>query len=699
MYGLQARQIRRRRLDDALGAQERGDIFHAYDLATELLEEHPDHLGLQYHVVLSLARMGLTAKAQDKLEQWGLQDTRDTELAALAGRLAEFRATLLQKGQRDQDKHAPKMGLASQLFVRAFEDVAALPARLQKDLAWAAGYPEDRQRHAEDAVAAYAKVFEETGGFYSGFNLASMHLLADDPNNAGAIARSVLSQLEERPIIEAERFVLASAKSQCYLLTGEYDRIDDDLLEDLASNQPKNLIEASTVWRQLDQTVRELKRHMADKDNRSVVITFNKALERLNRIQRPSVVHFCGRMISAPFDEVGLFLAGEQEEEVSRLVKEAMKEHNVGAGFGALACGADILFAEALLDAGSELHVVLPFDKERFIETSVRRGGTDWITRFHNCMDAATSVNDATTTAYLGDEMLFGHGSRVAMGMAILCAKMYRLPKLQLAVTQDRKGKKGTAGTAANMWDWQRRKDRRTEVIPIAGGQASQDSVAPHAHGTGRKVKAILFGDLKGFSKMGEDRFVLYRDILLKTIADLIEEFDPAFYKKTKPNDKIEFCNTWGDAVYVIVNSATNAAEFSLRLQEQLKLMESELIAAGLPKEMKLRLGGHLGPVFHGLDPILKTHNWSGSEVSRAARMEPVTPPGEVYVTEPFAAVLALEDHDDKFFCAYDGNIPSAKGYGRFRMYKLQRLTSKKGVTDKHAPTATPLDSDPTFMR
>ena len=36
-----------------------------------------------------------------------------------------------------------------------------------------------------------------------------------------------------------------------------------------------------------------------------------------------------------------------------------------------------------------------------------------------------------------------------------------------------------------------------------------------------------------------------------------------------------------------------------------------------------------------------------GSHVSRTARIEPVTPPGEVYVTEAFAAALELQGRDD----------------------------------------------------
>ena len=59
-----------------------------------------------------------------------------------------------------------------------------------------------------------------------------------------------------------------------------------------------------------------------------------------------------------------------------------------------------------------------------------------------------------------------------------------------------------------------------------------------------------------------------------------------------------------------------------------------------------------------------------GSHVSRTARIEPVTPPAAVYVTEPFAAALALAGAD-RLACDYVGHMPAAKDYGRLRMYRL----------------------------
>ena len=49
-----------------------------------------------------------------------------------------------------------------------------------------------------------------------------------------------------------------------------------------------------------------------------------------------------------------------------------------------------------------------------------------------------------------------------------------------------------------------------------------------------------------------------------------------------------------------------------------------------------------------------------------------MTPPGAVFVTEPFAAILALESPGE-FRCRYVGRISLAKDYGTYRMYLLTR--------------------------
>ena len=111
------------------------------------------------------------------------------------------------------------------------------------------------------------------------------------------------------------------------------------------------------------------------------------------------------------------------------------------------------------------------------------------------------------------------------------------------------------------------------------------------------------------------------------------------------------------------------AAACALGLQDAMDAVD--LDALGLPSHLALRLGAHTGPVFPVYDPVVRAPAFMGSHVSRTARIEPVTPPGTVYVTEPFAAALMLQN--SQFRYDYVGHIPGAKDYGRLRMYRLRR--------------------------
>ena len=77
-------------------------------------------------------------------------------------------------------------------------------------------------------------------------------------------------------------------------------------------------------------------------------------------------------------------------------------------------------------------------------------------------------------------------------------------------------------------------------------------------------------------------------------------------------------------------------------------------------------------PVFRGFDPIIGRDNYFGSSVTKAARIEPVTPPGMVYASEAFAATLAATERDE-FSLEYIGRMALAKGYGESRIYRLDR--------------------------
>ncbi len=92
-----------------------------------------------------------------------------------------------------------------------------------------------------------------------------------------------------------------------------------------------------------------------------------------------------------------------------------------------------------------------------------------------------------------------------------------------------------------------------------------------------------------------------------------------------------------------------------------------------MPDFLALRIGAHFGPVWEREDPVLHHPSFFGAHVSRAARIEPVAIPGSVFVSEPFAARLALIRPGFGF--EYVGERQAAKSYGALRMYLLNRIS------------------------
>jgi class 3 adenylate cyclase len=96
--------------------------------------------------------------------------------------------------------------------------------------------------------------------------------------------------------------------------------------------------------------------------------------------------------------------------------------------------------------------------------------------------------------------------------------------------------------------------------------------------------------------------------------------------------------------------------------------------ANGFPHPLALRIGLHVGPVQRVLDPITRRRNFTGSHVNRAARIEPITPPGAVYASEAFAALAAIHDTPG-FVCEYAGRTALAKAAGTYPLYHVRRST------------------------
>lgn len=370
-----------------------------------------------------------------------------------------------------------------------------------------------------------------------------------------------------------------------------------------------------------------------------------------------AVVVFCGHMFNA---------GSTEEDALTTRIGTVLDRLAPSAGFGPLACGADILIAEALLARGAELHVVLPFAEDDFIAESVVCGGVDWLERYRACRGATTAIHFATPGAYVGDDNQFAYNTRLAMGLAVLRAQALKVPAVQVAVVSDRiasLSQTGLAGTVADIKLWQTL-GRETETIPA--GPVPRDLHFPPqivaGNGTRREIRSILFADYKGFSRLGERELPLFMAEVMGRIGAVLNEF----------GDHVEFRNSWGDAIYAIVDTPQNAARIALELQRRLTGLPAQLHPPGTVAGM--RIGVHFGPVWHGSDRITGNRLWYGGEVNRTARIEPVTPVGGVYCTESFAAALLVDDCRDCKFISV-GRQALAKDFGEVELYRLEEAS------------------------
>jgi len=667
-------------LDEIDHARRRGDLLRAFDIAWSGVKAFDQNLPLKYQAVLALARTGAHRGAEALYKRWHLNQQSDEDYQALAGRLVKDQALLARGEQR-----------------------AALARR---------------------AAQIYESVWRRTQGYYPAINAATLYLLGKRPEPAQRLARIVLDSLATPTAGNpTDVYYEVASIAEAELILGHLDSLRQTL------QQAARL--RGDDW-QLGSTTR----------NQLLLLCDSLSLpdDLLDPLQPPACAHFCGHIIGKD-DQHPRFPAA-QEARVRRQMEQLIAEHNIRFGFGSAAAGADLMFAEALLDAGGEIHLVLPFEQQEFVQTSVASAGPGWLSRFERCIGAAQAGDtlfQATLGGYQQDNSLFTYASHIAMGNAHLHAAKLGSRLLQVAVWDGIAPEpESVAGTGSDIECWRRhggdtlvidsldprRPPRRlrarstitthfgTPIHPTrlrctkgciqrvcaplralpdgrldapksaviieraltavdsdeqggdAGSNRNARPNAADAPDTGplpnRHLRAFLFGDIQGFTRLREEQLPIFQAKVMGAFAAVLDEFA----------DQLLYRNTWGDALYVVFTEVGDAADCAVRLQEILATLP--LAQLQLPEGLSLRIGMHYGPVYEDRDQVLRETVCYGTEVSRAARIEPVTPPGEIYATEAFAAALAF-DAGERFCADYVGRVQTAKNYGEFRMYHIRR--------------------------
>jgi class 3 adenylate cyclase len=401
--------------------------------------------------------------------------------------------------------------------------------------------------------------------------------------------------------------------------------------------------------------------------------------EILAILAMPRVALFTGHMIDAVERRVPRF-PPHLEAAVRERIAQAIRASGAGFGYSSAASGGDLLFIEELLRQGAEANVILPFQRDDFVQTSIAPAGPAWVARFDQALGRAASLTYCVDENYLGDDVLFAHAGVLTQGLAALRARELETDVVNIALLDPGAGG-NVGGSAATLASWSASGSRtilldlreirlqapapaRTRRAPRARARPSQRKragVPARLPWRQREIKTLLFADIVGFSKLREQDTPAFFSQFLPLVEDAMRA------SGCKP----AFGNTWGDGLYMVFDDVLDGAEIGLRLRDA--IAGADWAAAGLPAGMSIRIGMHTGPVFRVRDPVIRQMNYYGSHVNRAARIEPVTTPGSVCVTEQMAAALAVAG-SARFACDYLGTVSLAKHFGTSKLYRLRRV-------------------------
>jgi class 3 adenylate cyclase len=591
-----------------------GEPLLAYDVITAGLTIWPKDLRLRQLQGLALARSGATERANAILEE------------------------LRGEGQ-------------------TAEETLGMLGRTYKDLAAIVGSKSQRTQYLKRSAKIYEEAYQRSGGYWSGINAATMSLLIGKRDRACQLASRVREQcLKEIANPTGDSYWELAVLGEAALICRDWSQAEGwyaraakpgrDRFGDLNSSR-RNARLILQYW---------------NHDEAWIDIY----------LRVPSVIVFAGHMIDRPERREPRF-PQELESGVVAQIQQKIDRLKPRFGFSSAACGSDILFLEAMLERGAEVSIVLPYNEEEFIRDSVEIGpkAKKWRERFDVVLARAARVTTASKQKLEIGGVSYDFCNQLLLGLAAIRCRQLDSTLIPVAVWNERPGD-GPGGTASVVETW-KKLGYRPEIISLKklagwavrsrsarGARSRARSRGRSAKRFGSRIVAILFADAVGFSKLTEPEVPRFVEHFFGAIARLARKFSKSIIAD----------NTWGDGLYFVFDDVDVAGEFALELADT--VAKTNWSKKGLRTELNLRIALHAGPVYEFEDPLTGRRNYSGTHVSRAARIEPITPPGQVYASEAFAA-LAAAQRTRSFSCDYVGQTQMAKGYGTLPVYHLRR--------------------------
>lgn len=494
----------------------------------------------------------------------------------------------------------------------------SLEGRIYRDLAAYGGA--GSHRLFLHAANAYLTAYKLSSGYFSAINAASMYLMAGERSQARKLANRVLSITSEAvPKDEADLYYLMATEAEAALILGETERVRDCL-------QAANELLVDNLNARF-RTVKQLQL-LCSKLEMDPALIWTLTLPYVLYVQR------AGTLLTALDDDILAALAQDTEPPL------------INPGdfvFCTLSDPVDLVAVERFVAQKARLHVIVPAETRLLAERWRRQFGPEWALRLENMLAAAQDT--CVARGFLESEQDWN-----ADYLGSFCHGMWQL-------TVDRFG----AQNRKLILEWS-----ETGVTCHEGDlgyhgntQESQSRIVSKAP-PGRRETGLIFADFVGFSRLSDPELPRFWNEIMRAIGRLLD----------KHRHNVLSRRTWGDAVHVVTTDAATAAAIATDIQYFVDLRRTKRDALA---RLELRLSAHYAPVFQDYSPIDEIATYFGTALSYAARIEPVAPPGMIFVTEAFAARLAVE-RPQEYALEYAGELELAKHFGRFRLYSLRTL-------------------------
>jgi class 3 adenylate cyclase len=374
----------------------------------------------------------------------------------------------------------------------------------------------------------------------------------------------------------------------------------------------------------------------------------------MNLFSPPTVVAFAGHMIDKPDRPLPRFPASI-EASIKQAIIHSLHTLQARIGYCSLACGGDILFAEAMAEAGGEVNLFLPFGIEDFLNTSINFAGTQWADRFHALLNKYP-VSFITTDHYLGYDDLFSYQSKIIFGSAVLrSTSQHNEPTLLTVLSEvDLKRQEGGTRDTLRLWPFPQHHvninpdifiSQHASVITASSPTPITKSAEKETEKVSfiRPVLYIVYCELS-------DTLPVEREKVIKTIHSTIEE----------PGESLKYFNLEKDGILIMFDAQASA-------EALVRLIHDSLVSINAHSVCKISL--HAGPVYLEEESNQLYAKAYGESVELVKKLSAIALPGTVCASTNFAALLAL--NEASYTLEYSGILHTDDTSHSFPVYKV----------------------------